>query len=144
VTGRPAAAVVGATLTLLACSGGRETPDSQRGGEALLRRPCGDLLKPADAAASPPSDVPVQGVTWYDRRTQGSTAYHFGHLPGEQVGAARDAVIAGLQSAGYTASGTAERGNAGADGQFAGRHAGTVELTPYCKGRLRLRLQLDR
>jgi hypothetical protein len=145
VTGRATAAVLSAVLTVAACSVGdrTETPDGQRGGEALLRRPCGDLLKPAAADATPPSDVPVAGVTWYDRKTQGKTAYHFGHLPGDQVAAARDAVIAGLESAGYTASGTDEEGNAEADGQFTGPHEGTVQVTPYCKGQLQLRLKLE-
>jgi hypothetical protein len=135
--------VVGAALTLLACSGGgRDTPDSQRGGEALMRRPCGDLLKPAEAASAPPSDVPLAGVTWFDRRTQDGSSYHFGHLPGDQVTAARDEAIAALAAAGYAAGATADRGTAGADGQFTGPHTGAVQLTPYCKGRLQVRLEL--
>jgi hypothetical protein len=129
-------------LLLVGCGRGSDRAPGGSAADALLKRPCGDLLKPAAASATPPADVPLTGVTWFDKKTQGRTDYYFGTLPGAQVANARDQLMSALTAAGYTVKDTDQEGNAEADGLFAGPHEGSVQVTPYCQGHLQLRLRL--
>jgi hypothetical protein len=137
---RTAALLLGAVLAV-GCGGAEGSGGSAN--EAKSKRSCGDLLKPAAPDATPPADVPITGVTWFDKKRQGKTDYYFGTRPGQDVARARDEVLGPLKAAGYTVTDTDQEGNAEADALFNGTHEGTLQVTPYCEGHVQLRLKLE-
>jgi hypothetical protein len=139
--------VVPLLLGAVACGDDKKKDKEKEEAEAekALGADCGDLLKPADAAATLPADLPpAAGLTIYEKTSQGSTQVWFGHIEGDDVVKVRDAVKAQLESAGgYEGLDTDAEPPAEAELEFEGKHEGSVQVIPLCKDHLRVRYRLS-
>jgi hypothetical protein len=109
--------------------------------------PCTDLLKPADPAATLTGDLPViAGLTVYEKRQQGATAYYFAHIPGNDVVKVRDDARFAIEHVpfgkGYTVVDADAEPPAEAEFSFEGTHEGSVQVIPLCAGHLRVRYKV--
>ncbi|HVF18904.1 MAG TPA: hypothetical protein VNA14_01505 [Mycobacteriales bacterium] len=122
---------------------GATTPDD--GIEvAATAAPCDGLLEPADPKAVLPADLPaLPGMTVYEKRLQGATAYYMAHRPGDDVVEVRDEAQA-LLAADPAYSGLEADAEPPAEAElaFEGPHEGSVQVLPLCKGHVRIRYKL--
>ncbi len=106
---------------------------------------CDDLLGPADPAGTFPANFPViDGMTVYEKRLQGATAYYFAHVPGTDVVKVRDEAQKLIETVGkgYTNLEADAEPPAEAELSFEGTHEGSVQVIPLCAGHLRVRYKI--
>ena len=119
--------------------GGSSDGDEEEGSSAGVS--CDGLLKPADAAAALPADLPrPDGAVFYEVQTQGSTKRYFAHVEGEDFVKARDDLKAQFEAKSLKILGTdQEEVEAEFEFQTAAGEEGSVQVVPLCKDNLRIR-----
>ena len=125
-------------LALAACNGGGGAPDDDAGTAA----PCEGRLEPADPSLALPPGIPagVDRPVLYKTQKAGATTFWFGHAPGGDVVAVRDAIAAAFERAGLTVESKDAEPPAEAEFQFsAAKEEGSVQVTPLCEGNVTIR-----
>jgi glutamine synthetase len=137
-----AAAVV--PLLLVACGGENEEKEKEEA-EKAAGTACDGLLKPAASDAALPSDVPagINGATFYEVQTQGSTKRYFAYAPGSDVVKVRDDIKSAFETAGLEIEGTDAEPPAEAEFEWKkGDTEGSVQVVPLCTGNVRIRYRV--
>jgi hypothetical protein len=96
----------------------------------------------ATASTPLPSDLPTLPGTWaYQSSSQGATRVWFTTVPGrsDTIVSTRDRLVAAFRQHGYELTSSDQEPGAEADAAFAGRHPGTIQVRPLCRGHLRVR-----
>lgn len=102
---------------------------------------CDGLLKPADASAVLPADLPKpEGAVFYEVQTQGVTKRYFAHVEGDDFVKARDDLKAQFEQKGLKILGT-DQEDVEAEFEFenAAGVEGSVQVISLCKDNLRVR-----
>lgn len=134
--------VAAAALPLLLASVGCDKDAKNKKNAGIA---CDNLLKPADASAALPSDIPAgtSGATFYQLDTQGQTKRYFAYAAGTDVVKTRDDIRSAFQSASIDVKGGDQEEGAEAEFEFEkGSTEGSVQVIPYCKGYVRVRYTL--
>ena len=131
--------VAAAAIPLLFASVGCSKDDDEG---AAAGASCDGLLKPADAAAALPSDIPagISGATFFEVQTQGQTKRYFAYYKATDLVKVRDDVKAAFEQASIEIEGTDQEEGAEAEFEFKkGDTEGSVQVIPYCKDYVRVR-----
>ena len=135
-----AIAAVPLIVGLAACGGSSEGENGEDESSAAGVS-CDGLLKPADAAAALPADLPSpEGAVFYEVQTQGETKRYFAHVEGEDFVKERDDLKAQFESKGLKILGTdQEEVEAEFEFETATGTEGSVQVINLCKDNLRIR-----
>ncbi len=136
--------LVAAVPLLFAAVGCSDKDKEEEEGKANASQSCDGLLKPADAAAALPSDIPagISGATFYQVETQGQTKQYFAYVSGTDFVKVRDDIKAAYQAASIEIENT-DQEEVEAELEFKkGSTAGSVQVIALCKGQLRLRYRV--
>ena len=131
-----AAVLVTAGAMLAACGSGPEAAP------ANPTAPCASLPA-ADPAAVLPTGFPVLAdQVLYGPASQGATRIVFGRVPGTDVLAVRDDLVARLTAAGFRIESTDQEA-VEAEASFTGPVEGTIKVQRLCADQLEVRYKLD-
>jgi len=136
-----AAAAVPLLFAAVGCS---DKDKEEEEGKAAASQSCDNLLKPADAAAALPSDIPagISGATFYQVETQGQTKQYFAYVSGTDFVKTRDDIKAAYQAANVEIEHT-DQEEVEAELEFKkGDQAGSVQVIALCKDHLRIRYRV--
>jgi hypothetical protein len=133
------AAALPLIVGLAACRGSSDGENEEEGTASGVS--CDGLLKPADAKADLPADLPrPDGAVFYELQTQGQTNRYFAHVEGDDFVKARDDLKAQFESKGLKILGTdQEEVEAEFEFETASGDEGSVQVVPLCKDNLRIR-----
>ncbi len=108
---------------------------------------CAGRDKPSPGAPSAlPLGLPLtEGETVLNVATQGATTVAFASESGgrDDIVAVRDKVLADLAEAGYRVVGTDQEPGYEAEAELAGKHAGSLKVSPLCEGLLEIRYKIE-
>jgi hypothetical protein len=137
--------VAAAAVPLLLLAVGCEKDKDEEKNKEAAGKSCDGLLKPADASAALPSAIPagVDGATFYEVATQGSTKQYFAYVTGDDLIGTRDKIKAAYEAKSITVKDTDQEEGAEAELEFeAGGNEGSVQVIPLCKDTLRIRYRV--
>jgi hypothetical protein len=135
----PAVAVV---LLLSGCGGSSGAGSEGDADAGAASASCTGLLKGADPSAVPPG-VKVDGVTWYEKTSQGATHIYYGYLNGDDVQQTRDGIVNTMKSAKFSIDGEDAEDNTEAEAEFGGPANGTLQVVHLCQDHLRIRVTVE-
>ena len=133
------AAALPLIVGLAACGGSSDGDNEEEGTSSGVS--CDGLLKPADAKADLPADLPrPDGAVFYELQAQGETKRYFARVEGEDFVKARDDLKAQFESKGLKILGTdQEEVEAEFEFETATGDEGSVQVINLCKDNLRIR-----
>ena len=133
------AAALPLIVGLAACGGSSDGENEEEGTASGVS--CDGLLKPADAKADLPADLPrPDGAVFYELQAQGETKRYFAHVEGEDFVKARDDLKAQFESKGLKILGTdQEEVEAEFEFETTTGTEGSVQVINLCKDNLRIR-----
>jgi hypothetical protein len=125
----------------LAGCGGSDDGENEEDDKAASGVSCEGLLKPADAKAELPAELPrPDGAVFYEVQTQGETKRYFAHVEGSDFVKERDELKAQFESKGLKILGTdQEEVEAEFEFETATGTDGSVQVISLCKDNLRIR-----
>jgi hypothetical protein len=128
-------------LVGLAACGGSSDGDNEEDESSSAGASCEGLLKPADAKAALPADLPKpDDAVFYEVQTQGETKRYFAYVPGDDFVKERDELKAQFESKGLKILGTdQEEVEAEFEFETAAGDEGSVQVISLCKDNLRIR-----
>lgn len=117
----------------------------QAGVKKLAKRSCGTLDTPVGTPVLPAGLALLPDQKLLRVETVGRTSAVYVSTAGVigDVVKVRDAVLASLESQGYTKTGTDQEAGIEAEGQFGGKAEGTVKVKPLCTDRLEVRYKIN-